>query len=118
MGKQWNSDIKAVPGTNYSSTIGQRSNRHLHAAKKSETAQLQAAAKYILIPEVLTPIDPGCQSGKFKEAIAREIVGLLNKKAFKVVIREELSEDANILRVAFCSPSRTSVLTKYSNPDI
>lgn len=52
---------------------------------------------HVLITEVLQPQDPRCDSSHFDLAKAREIVGLLNKKAFKVVFKEELEPNANIL---------------------
>lgn len=52
---------------------------------------------HILLTEILKPNDPRCESIKFDEAKAKEIVGLLNKKAFRVVLKEEIEPDANVL---------------------
>lgn len=51
----------------------------------------------VLITEVLTPNDPHSTSGDFDQAIADEIVGLLNKREFRVVVKQEIGEGANIL---------------------
>lgn len=51
----------------------------------------------ILLTEVLQPNDERCESEAFDLAKAKEIIGLLEKGAFRVVLREDIGEDANIL---------------------
>lgn len=55
----------------------------------------------VLLTEVLKPNDPRRIYGAFDEAIANEVVGLLNKKAFLVVVRQEIDDQANILGGSF-----------------
>lgn len=51
----------------------------------------------ILLTEVLHPADPRSKGEHFDEARAKEVCGLLKRKAFKVVCKDEVANDANIL---------------------
>lgn len=51
----------------------------------------------ILVTEVLPSNDPRGNSPDFDHAKAQEITGLLDKKAFRVVLKEDLNRDANVL---------------------
>lgn len=55
----------------------------------------------IPVKYVLTPNDPRGTSGLFDEEITKEIVGLSNKKGFKVVVKEEVDDSDNIIRRSF-----------------
>lgn len=52
---------------------------------------------HILLTEILKPNDPRGESGDFYLAKAKEIVGLLDKKAFRVVLKEGIESNANVL---------------------
>lgn len=51
----------------------------------------------MLVTEVLSRNDPRGTSGEFDEAIAKEIVGLIVKKEFRIVVRQEIGEGAKQL---------------------
>lgn len=50
----------------------------------------------VLITEVVAPIDRRGTSGELDEAITDEIVKLLKKLGFRVVVRQEIGEEANL----------------------
>lgn len=52
---------------------------------------------HILLTEILKPNDQRCESSQFDLSKAKEIVGLLDKNAFRVVLKEEIKPVANVL---------------------
>lgn len=52
---------------------------------------------HVLLTETRAPNDARGDSKDFDQAKAKEIVSLLDKGAFRVVLRQDLSEDANVL---------------------
>lgn len=54
-------------------------------------------------------------SGKFDQSIAEEIVGFVNKKAFKVVVRQEIGEVSNVLGDTLNSRLRIRGYTRRSS---
>ena len=47
--------------------------------------------------EVLKPYDPRCRSEMMSEVKKREIQGLLNRGTFKIIMREDIPHNANVL---------------------
>ena len=74
-------------GTLYA-MIKQFTSRPIHSCIKPYSAH---------IVEILKPSDPRSHSKEAKEAKLREIEGLINKGTWKVVIEDEVPENANIL---------------------
>lgn len=56
---------------------------------------------HIVLMEILAPNDPSSNSSEFDLANAKKIVGLIEKGAFRVVIKQDLDEDANVLDERF-----------------
>lgn len=52
---------------------------------------------YILVTEILPPNDPRCKSSQFDLAKAKESLGLLDKNAFRLVLKEELDSEGNVM---------------------
>lgn len=65
----------------------------------------------IMISEVLEPNDERSWSPQFEEAKQKEIAGLIEKVAFKIVLKNKVPEEANILDERFVLATKMWELT-------
>ena len=62
-----------------------------------------------LLTEILHPWDPRSNGPEMTEAKKKEICGLLERGAFKVILKEEVPKDANVLPIRFVLAIKSSV---------
>lgn len=66
----------------------------------------------VLHTEILKLKDPRSELAEFYLAKAKQITGLLNKKAFRIVLKEDLNRDANVLGRRFVLTIKNKVTDK------
>ena len=62
----------------------------------------------VFLTEVLSPNDPRASSARMREAKKTEIKGLLERGTFKVIFREEVPLDGNVLPGRFIPTIKTT----------
>lgn len=73
----------------------------IHLSNKFRSGSAPIPMAKVNITEVIFPADPRHKDGRFDEAKKKELKGLWDRGTFKVVLKEDVPKDANVLGARF-----------------